>query len=116
MKAEILSEQPISLVDLKKEIKRIKKRDKEPNFRVTKMEEQLNQFVQLTQKDADELEKEIQKLNVPRLKDIHIKKIIDLLPASVDHLKVILQGYTLTVNQENMKKIVAVTKKYTPEK
>ncbi|MFH1398585.1 MAG: hypothetical protein ABIG95_00555 [Candidatus Woesearchaeota archaeon] len=114
-KAEIVSEMPISMSDLKKEIGRIKKRDQEPSFRVTKMEEYLNFFVQLSQKDAEALEQELKKLDVPRLKDLHIKKIVDLLPVTVDHLKVILQGYTLTVNQDNMKKIVAVVKKFAPE-
>ena len=112
---KIISEEAMSLVELKAQIKRIKKRDKEPSFRVTRMEEYLNVFVTLSSKDAKELEENLMKLNVPRLKDHHIKKIIDLMPATLEQLKVILQGYALTVNQDNMKKIVAVVKKFVPE-
>ena len=113
---KIISEEPMSMVELKEEIKRIKKRDKEPSFRVGKMEEYLNIFVDFNPKQAQELEEKIKKLNVPRLKDDHIKKIVDVLPVNVDQLKIVLQGYTLTVTQDNMKKIVAVVSEYIPKK
>ncbi len=113
---KIISEEPMGMVELKEEIKRIKKRDKEPSFRVGKVEEYLNIFVDLNPKQAEELEEKIKKLNVPRLKNDHIKKIVDVLPVNVDQLKIVLQGYTLTVTQENMKKIVAVVSEYIPKK
>ena len=109
---KIISEEPISLFELKSEITKIKKRDKELGFREAKMEDYLNEFVKLKKKEYDELEKKLGKLEIPRLKDMHIKKIIDMLPATVDQLKVILQGYALTVNQKNMKRIVDVVKEY----
>ena len=109
---KIISEEPISLFELKSEITKIKKRDKELGFRAAKMEDYLNEFVKLKKKEYDELEKKLGKLEIPRLKDMHIKKIIDMLPSTVDQLKVILQGYALTVNQKNMKRIVDVVKEY----
>ena len=101
---EILEETPMSMAQLKEELGRIKKRDKELNFRATKTEDYLNQVV--TIKDADALFKKLVGLNVPRLKEQHICKIIDVLPKTADDLKVVLQGYTLTVNNANLKKIV----------
>ena len=59
----------------------------------------------VTNPKAKELEEKLTKLNVPRLKEQHIHKIIDVLPTTVKDLKVVLQGYTLTVNNDNMKKI-----------
>jgi DNA-directed RNA polymerase subunit F len=115
MKPEITEEQPINIYDLKKELSKIKKRDEELSLRLAKTEEYLNSFTVLTQKDAESLEKELTALEVPRVKDYHIKKLIDLLPASVEELKVILQGYTLTINKEHQKSIVDVIKKYIPE-
>jgi len=115
-KPQIISEEPMSMVELKEEIKKIKKRDKEPSFRVGKMEEYLNIFVNLTPEQEKELEAKINKLNIPRLKSEHIKKIIDILPINIEQLKVVLQGYTITVNQENMKKIIAVVSEYLPKK
>jgi DNA-directed RNA polymerase subunit F len=115
MKPQITEEQPINIYDLKKEISKIKKRDEELSLRSTKTEEYLNSFVVLKQKEAEDLENELTALEVPRLKDYHIKKIIDLLPASIDELKVVLQGYTLTINKEYQKKIIDTIVKYIPE-
>jgi len=115
MNPKIQEEQPINIYDLKKEISKIKKRSKELGIRTGKTEEYLNQFTEIKLTEAVALEKDINKLNVPRLKDLHIKKIIDTLPSSVEELKLILQGYTLTVNKENIQKIVTTVKKYLPE-
>ncbi len=115
MKPEIIKEEPINIYDLKTEITRIKKRDEELSIRSTKTEEYLNNFAILKQKEAKELEDELTKLEVPRLKDYHIKKIIDVLPESVEELKVLLQGYTLTINKENQAEMIKVIKKFVPE-
>ena len=54
----------------------------------------------------DGLFDKMMKLNIPRLKEQHIHKIIDITPTTLNDLKVILQSYTVTVNNESMKKIV----------
>ena len=115
MNPKIQEEMPISVYDLKKELKSIKKRDTELSIRSNKTEEYINQFVVLKDKDADELKQKLNELNIPRLKEAHVNKILDLLPASVEELKVIIQGYTLTVSKDNMQKIISVVKKYLPE-
>jgi len=113
---EIISETPISIVELKEEFAKIKKRDKVLNFRANKVEEYLNQFVHLKEKQFQELYDKITKLQIPRLKEQHIFKLIDLMPETVDDVKTILQGYTITVNNDNMKKIVDIIKEYITKK
>jgi len=103
---EIMSETPVTMAKLSEELEKIKKRDKELNFRAAKTEEYLGQFVKT--KKIDELVEKINKLNIPRLREQQITKIIDVLPATVKDLKMILQGYTMTVSSENLKKIVDV--------
>ena len=103
---EIMSETPVTMAKLSEELEKIKKRDKELNFRAAKTEEYLGQFVKA--KKADELVEKINKLNIPRLREQQITKIIDVLPTTVKDLKMILQGYTMTVSSENLKKIVDV--------
>ncbi len=100
---QVLKETPICMAQLKKEVDNIKKRDKELSFRTQRTDEYLAQFVH---KDATKLVETLKKLDVARLKDEHIIKIADCLPKTVDDLKIILQGYTLTITKENMKKIV----------
>ena len=101
---QVVAENPISMHQLKKELEKIKKRDAELNFRSNRTEEYLNQTASI--KNADELFDKLTKLSIPRLKEQHIHKIMDICPTTVNDLKVILQGYTITLNNESMKKIV----------
>ena len=101
---QIISEGPMNMYQLKKELEKIKKRDGELNFRSNRTEEYLQQV--LTLKNTDELFDKIMKLNIPRLKEPHVHKIIDIAPTTMNELKVILQSYTITVNNDAMKKIV----------
>ena len=110
---EILGETPITMVEMKKELETTNKRNKELNIRASKTVEYLNQFVKVKESEAKELYEKIDKLKIPRLKEQHIKKIVDIMPKTVDDIKVVLQGYTLTINNENMKKIVNVVNKFT---
>ncbi len=112
MQPTVISETPITMAELKEGVAKIKKRDPEPSFRVTRTEEYLQAFEILTIKKAAELSEKLAKLSIPRLRDMHINKIIDLLPTDVNDLKSILQGYTITVSNENLKKIVDTVKEY----
>ena len=109
MTMKILSETPISAYQLKEELEKIRKRDKELNFRGSKTEEHLNSIN--TPKNLDEFYEKISKLDIARLKEQHIKKILDIMPKSVNELKAVMQGYTLSVTSENMKKIVDIINK-----
>ena len=101
---KIIAENPISMYELKAELEKIKKRDKELNFRAVKTEEYLNQVASF--KKASDLYEKLAKLNIPRLKESHIKKIVDIMPKTVNDLKAVLQGYTISINNENMKKMI----------
>ena len=65
MNPKIQEENPMDIYDLKKEISKIKKRDKELSIRTGKMEEYLQNFTFLKQSEADALENDIKKLNIP---------------------------------------------------
>ena len=111
---QIVSETPINLYTLKKELEKIRKRDNELNFRANRTEDYLHQIAIL--KNAEELFNKIMQLNIPRLKEQHIHKIIDITPTTINDLKVALQGYTLTLNNESMKKIVDAINEFLEKK
>ncbi len=111
---QTISETPINIYQLKKELERIRKRDNELNFRATKTEEYLSQIAAL--KNADELFNKMVQLNIPRLKEQHIHKIIDITPTTLNELKVVLQSYTITINNESMKKIVDTLNEFLEKK
>lgn len=112
MKQKILNETPMSAAEVKEELKKIRDRDKELNFRATKTEDYLNQLVTLSPAKIKELAKKLDGLKIQRLKEQHIAKIIDVLPATEKDVKVLLQGYALTVKKEDMKKIADAVAEY----
>lgn len=109
---QIIEQKPLTMTELKEELHKIKKRDKELNFRANKTEEYLSQFSKYDYAKVKELMEKIDKLKIPRLKEEYLIKIIDLMPTTVDDLRSLLQGYTVTVKTENMKKIVEIIKEF----
>jgi DNA-directed RNA polymerase subunit F len=109
MKPEIISETPISSYQLKDELDKIKKRDKELNFRSEKSEEHLISLSSAQNKDS--VYDKIEKLKIPRLKEQHIRKILDTMPTSLKDIKLILQGYTVNINNDNLNKIIDILAK-----
>ncbi len=109
---KIINETPISMAQVKEALEKIKARDNELNFRANKTQEYLDQFVSIDAKTTEEITKKINKLAIPRLKENHIYKIIDLMPETVNELKILLQGYSITVSAENMKKIAEIIEEY----
>ncbi len=111
---QIISETTINIYQLRKELERIKKRDNELNFRAAKTETYLNQIT--TIKNPDELFNKVLELNIPRLKEQHIHKIIDIAPTTLNELKLVLQSYTMTVSNESYKKIFDIIMEFSEEK
>lgn len=112
MRYKILETIPVNLNEVKEELESIKKRDKELNFRAQKTYEYTQQIAKIGKTKAAELYKKIEALDVSRLKDIHIHKIIDVLPKSEEEVKVVMQGYNTTVTKENCKKIADTVKEF----
>jgi DNA-directed RNA polymerase subunit F len=107
VKPVLISEVPISMGEMKKELDKIEKRDEELNFRAQKTKDYLDQFSIMSATKIKELKEKIEGLKIPRLRDQHITKIIDILPKTQEEVTVVLQGYTINVNQDNAKKIAS---------
>ncbi len=115
-KPKILNEEPMSIPEVREALDKVKQHDKELTFRANKTEEYVSQFDGIGSKKAAELAEKLAKLNIPRLKDIHVKKIIDVLPNTPNDVKVVLQGYTVTVRAEHVKKIADTVAGFIPKK
>lgn len=109
---KIISETPISKVALKEKLDKIIKRDKELTPRAQKTKEFLDVFVKLKSKEEEEIMKKLNDLNIPRIKERHLIKIIDIMPKDVDSLKAVLSGENITLKQEDFARIVEVLKKH----
>ncbi len=112
---EIIEKEPLTSAELRKEIEKIKKRDKELNFRAGKIEEYLNETLQIKPEEAIKLKEELIKLEIPRLREVHIVKLVDVLPRTPEEVESVLEGYPITINKDNLKKISETIAKYLPE-
>jgi len=113
--AKLLSEKPITMAELKLELERVKKRDGELNFRANKTEEYINQVLAVEPKKATELKQKLEKLNVPRLREEHIAKLIDVAPTTADEVNMVAQAFTISITKENLKKVADTIKEYATE-
>ncbi len=103
---QIAEEVTITAADLKVGLEAIQKRDEELSFRAGKTVDHLNHINVIDVEKKDAMVEAVEALGVPRLKTMHVHKIIDLAPQSIKELNVILSGYTLTVNKEYQQKIM----------
>jgi DNA-directed RNA polymerase subunit F len=111
MALNIVSEQPMMMAEIKESLQSIKEKE-ELNFRAAKTLEHLERFCSLKKKKADELLAELKKLDIPRLREQHLIKLVDLLPITENDVKVVLQSFAVTVTAENLKKIAETIQPY----
>ena len=109
---QVINEYPLTLVELKDKLVSIKKRDKELNDKGNKIKDYVDLFANLTSKKVAELKKKIMGLEISRLKDRHVAKIINIMPEEVDSLRTVFVGETVTIKPEDLKRIIGVVKEY----
>lgn len=107
---EIIEEESLTLTEAKELLNKIEKRDKEIPTRIQKTKEYLNKFAKLNQKEIKELKEKLLKLNITRLKEKTITKLIDIQPKDMDSLRTILAAENLTLKQEDLTKIIECLK------
>ena len=113
---KLIEERPVSLPELKERLEEIQTRDGNLTFRGNKVRDYLNKLTKMDSKTSKELKTKILSLEIPRIKDRQIAKIIDVLPEDLEDLKALMVGETTTITDENMQKIVDVVKEYLTKK
>ena len=107
---QFIEEKPLALADVKTTLQAIEKRDEELNYLSNKAKEYLDYFVKLPLDKKEELYKKLEDLNLTRLKEEHLCKIVDFLPKTIDELKAILQSYPLSLSKKDQEAIVNAVK------
>ena len=108
MKNKIISETPISAADVLADLESIKQKDGELNFRAARTHEYLSQFITMKPAEAKKLVAALKELNVPRVREQHIVKLVDVLPTTPADIKTVLQGYAVTITNDNLQKMADV--------
>ena len=111
-KPAIISEKPVSLTELKAELEHIQQRDTELSFRGGKTMEYVQDCDALPLEKAQEIIEKLKALDVPRLQETHIIKIINVLPVTGKEVQSVLQGYSISITKENLEKIAKTVAEY----
>ena len=109
---KLIEETPLSLAEVKESLKKIEEDDKELNYLSNKTKEYLQHFVTISNEKKEELYKKLVDLNLIRLKEVHIAKIMDFLPTTADDLKIVLQAYPVTMPKKDITAILAIVKEF----
>ena len=110
---QFITEKALSLADVQIIFNDVEKRDMQLNYLSNKAKDFLATLTVLSADKKDELYKKLMGLNLTRLKDEHVMKIIDFLPLTMDELKVVLQAYPLSMPKKDQELIVALVKEVT---
>ncbi len=105
---EVIEETPINLMAIKAKLAKIEKERGELSFRAEKTKAYLENFCKMDKKEVKKIREDIINLNIPRLKERQITKIIDVCPKDLDSIKLLFSGEILTISEEDMKKIIDV--------
>lgn len=108
---QFIESKSISLLEARESLEQIEKRDTDLNYRSKKAKEFAEHFSgSLSKAKREELRSKLLALNLTRLREDHIIKIIDFLPQTANELKVVLMAYPLTLAKKDQESIVAVVK------
>ncbi|MEM2932807.1 MAG: RNA polymerase Rpb4 family protein [Candidatus Pacearchaeota archaeon] len=106
---KIIKKTPISLAEVK-EI--LAKEKKEENKKVEQVLDYVNKFAKLSAENARKLMEELKTLQIVKLDEEYIVKIVDILPEDADDVRKIFVGSSISLNQDEIQKILEIVAKY----
>lgn len=109
---QVVEEVPLNIVEVKEILKKIKERDTELNFRAQKTAEYLDAINTIKPKNAKELKEKLTALEIPRVKEVQIQKIVEIMPLTAEGAKTIFAGFNISVTADNIKKVVSLVNEY----
>lgn len=108
---EIISKEEVSQSEVLDVINN-REKETELTYREDKVKEFLKKRTPLDVKEFNKLKKELENLEIPRLEDAHLIKIIDLMPINGTQLRAITSHSGVILVDENVTKILDVLKAY----
>jgi DNA-directed RNA polymerase subunit F len=115
-KPEIIEKTSMNVVEVKAALEKIRAKEPELNFRAQKTEEYAQDFAKIRLAEVAEIKEKLAALDVSRLRDTHINKLIDIMPASEKQVKLILTTMNTTLPADAYKKIADIMIEHAPKK
>ena len=103
---DVIEQKPITMAELKAKLDQIKKDRGELNFRAERVHAHLSEFV--AKRKTDEIYQKLSALDIIKLRDRHIVKILDVMPEDAESVKILFSGETTSLKQEEIQKIVEI--------
>ena len=108
---ELVSTEVISNTEVGEVISK-KEEERELTYREEKIKEYLKNFQKLSKKEFEEAKKEVENLQIPRLGEEHIIKILDIMPKNGTELRSIVSHSGTVLVDESVTKILEVLNRY----
>ncbi len=104
----VMEEAPIAMADLKAQLAAVQSEDVPLSFRGEKTKAYLENFSEHEAKETAEYAEKIRALEIPRLKERHVVKVLDVMPKDLDSIRLLFSNETITIKEEDLKKILDV--------
>ena len=111
---KVLSSEPLSLTDVKQAVETIEARNPELGLLTQKTKEYCDAFCTLTMEQKDAVLEGLRSLEITRLRDEHLYKLIDFMPTTEDELRTVMQSYPITLSKTDKTNIIAKIKELKP--
>jgi len=105
----IKNKEEISLAEVKA---LLAKEDEDESKQIKDILAHIKKFVDLSPEKAKKMKEELKELDIIKIGNRHIAKIIDLLPDDAESLRKILSGEEVSLDENEINKILEVVKKY----
>lgn len=111
MALKVIDEAVVSPAFVRETLEKVKE-SSDLNFKSLKLLEYLNRTVTLSVDDTKKMIQKLKDLDLVRLSDKHIIKIIEILPPSKDVLRNVLTSLNTTLPDEEVEKIMEVVNEF----
>ena len=108
----MLSTEPLTLTDVKQAVESIEQRNPELGLLTQKTKEYCDAFCTLTPEQKDEVLQGLRSLEITRLRDEHLFKLIDFMPKTEEELRTVMQSYPITLSKTDKDNIIAKIKEF----
>ncbi len=107
----IINKQSVTLAEVK-EIVSKKSKEQEDNDRTKLLKELLSKVVKIKPEEARKLKQEIKDLNIIKLNEAEIIKLVDFMPDDAEDIRKIFFGQGINLDENEISSILAALKKY----
>ncbi len=108
MFGDALERKPVPIAVVKELLGKLSERNHEQKLAF----EYASKFAKLDAEQARALIEELKNANIPRFKDKHIVKLVDIMPKTADEIKAIFAKEELALSKEDIQKILDILAKY----